>query len=307
MARKKSAKRRRNDMRKVLIFLLIILFIIGAVYYWKTEDQPISSPPYDSGLLRVHFIDVGQGDSIFLQLPNGEDMLIDAGPTDAREIVVNYLQSLDVGEIEYVVATHAHEDHIGGMAYVLQHFTPGIFYTSYTEASNKTYLNMLAAVDKTGLPVTHVAAGFDILRTEDLSVRVLSPSVFDSGNENQNSVIIRVVYGETSFLFTGDAEKKAENAILESVQADVLKVGHHGSSTSSAANFLKRVQPIYAIISVGDGNTYGHPTQKTLSALAKIQAIVYRTDFCGTIIIDSDGAGYQIYTERNAPEYAAAA
>lgn len=238
--------------------------------------------------LRVSFIDVGHGDSEFIELPNGETLLIDAGTNETGADVVSYISSLGYTSIDYVVGTHPHEDHIGGLDDVIRTFDIGSVYMPKVTADTKTFEDVLDAVAEKGLSINTAKAGVSIVDVEDLSVKMLAPVLDEYDNTNDYSAVIKVVYGDTSFLFTGDAEEYAESLITGDVDSDVLKVGHHGSSTSTGEAFLERVSPSYAVISCGLGNSYGHPHTETIEKLGGIP--VFRTDEMGTIVATSEGS-----------------
>lgn len=237
----------------------------------------------------VHYIDVGQGDSTFIELPDGTTMLIDAGEIDQGGNVATYIFSQGYDTIDYVIATHAHSDHIGGLAEVVDSFNVNNFYMTEASATTSVYENMLNAVEESNALVHTVMAGDMILNSGDLSVEVVAPKVFDEEEQNNNSIVIKITYGDIKFLFTGDAEKEEEDGIWTNIKCDVLKIGHHGSNSSTTSNFLKKVEPKYAVISCGLGNSYGHPTDEVLTRLEKNNIEVYRTDLQGTIIASSDG------------------
>lgn len=238
--------------------------------------------------LRVSFIDVGQGDSEFIELPNGETLLIDAGTNETGADVVSYISSLGYTSIDYVVGTHPHEDHIGGLDDVIRTFDIGSVYMPKVTADTKTFEDVLDAVAEKGLSINTAKAGVSIVDGDGLSVKMLAPVLDEYDNTNDYSAVIKVAYGDTSFLFTGDAEEYAESLITGDVDSDVLKVGHHGSSTSTGEAFLERVSPSYAVISCGLGNSYGHPHTETIEKLGGIP--VFRTDEMGTIVATSEGS-----------------
>ena len=240
--------------------------------------------------LKVHFIDVGQGDSIFVELPNGETMLIDAGESDQADKVVTYIHSQGYDSLEYVVATHAHSDHIGGFPDVFDNFEIDNFYMTSAVATTHIYENMLYAAQNSGADIHNVMAGDIILDISDLLVEVVAPKVIDEDEQNNNSIVIKLTYGDNKFLFTGDAEKSEEDGIWTNIKCDVLKVGHHGSDSSSTSNFLKKVEPSYAVISCGLHNSYGHPDDVIIKRLFERNISVFRTDLQGTIVFTSDGS-----------------
>ena len=238
--------------------------------------------------LRVSFIDVGQGDSEFIELPNGETLLIDAGTNETGADVVSYISSLGYSSIDYVVGTHPHEDHIGGLDDVIRTFDVESVYMPKVTADTKTFEDVLDAVDEKGLTINTAKAGVTLVDGDGLSVKMLAPILDEYDNTNDYSAVIRIVYDDTSFIFMGDAEQYAEDLITGDVDSDVLKVGHHGSSTSTGEAFLERVSPSYAVISCGLGNSYGHPHTETIEKLGGIP--VFRTDEMGTIVATSDGS-----------------
>lgn len=244
---------------------------------------------YDPSNLRVHFIDVGQADCSLIQLPGGKSMLIDAGNNDDGADVVHYIMSQGIRKIDIVVGTHPHEDHIGGLDDVIKAFDIGEIYMPKVSHNTKTFRDVLAAVKEKDLKVQSAKAGVELLKESGLEMVMLAPVKEKYDGLNNYSAVIRLVYGETAFLFTGDAEKDSEKEISADVQADVLKIGHHGSSTSTSEDFLKRVNPKYALISCGADNSYDHPHKKTLQKLENAGVTVFRTDVDGTVVFESDG------------------
>lgn len=242
----------------------------------------------------VHFIDVGQGDSTFIELPNGEAMLIDAGESDQANKVITYIHSQGYDTIDYVVATHAHSDHIGGLPDVLENFNIENFYMTSAVATTQIYEKMLYDVQNSGANIHDVMAGDVILDEANLLIEVVGPKVIDEGEQNNNSVIVKLTYGDDKFLFTGDAEKSEEDGVWTNIKSNVLKVGHHGSDSSSTSNFLKKVEPKYAVISCGLYNSYGHPDDTVLKRLSERNIDVFRTDLQGTIVFTSNGSGISV-------------
>lgn len=252
-----------------------------------TSTEPVVTEFTDDML--VHFIDVGQGDSTFIELPNDECMLIDAGESDQADKVVTYIYTQGYDTIDYVVATHAHSDHIGGLPTVLGSFNINNFYMTSAVATTQIYENMLYAVEDSGADIHSVMAGDVILNEANLLIEVVAPKAIDDEEQNNNSIVVKLTYGDDKFLFTGDAEKSEEDGIWTNIKCDVLKIGHHGSDSSSTSNFLKKVEPTYAVISCGLNNSYGHPTSDVLKRLDDRNIDVYRTDIQGTIIFTSNG------------------
>lgn len=270
-------------MKKQLLILMIILMAVTGC------TQTVTSPDTSTdGILKVHFLDVGQADSIFIQLPNNETMLIDAGNNGDGETIVAYLKTQKVTKIDYLIGTHPHEDHIGGMDTVISNFSIGNVYMPKKSQTTKTFEDVLVAVQEKGLTIKTAKAGVVILNEAGLEIRILSPISSEYEDLNNYSAVIKLTYQNKVFLFTGDAETLVEKQ-LSNVDADLLKIGHHGSDTSSSSDFIKAVSPQYAIISVGEDNKYGHPNQSVLDTLSINGIEVYRTDELGTIIATSDG------------------
>ena len=241
--------------------------------------------------LTVHYIDVGQGDSEFIELPNGETMLIDAGNSQNAADIISYIQNKGYSKIDYIVATHPHADHIGGMTDILGSFTIGKMYMPKKQHNTKAFEGLLDVIEQNSIGLYTAKAGTSILATDDLNISILSPISDSYSDLNDYSAVVKITYKGTSFLFMGDAESVVENELLQEksdINADVLKVGHHGSSYSSTVDFIKSVAPKYAVISCGANNQYGHPHAETLVTLNSFNINTYRTDESGTIIITSD-------------------
>jgi competence protein ComEC len=257
-----------------------------------SSTSSTSSQKYGAKL-KVHYIDVGQGDSEFIELPNGQCMLIDAGVPDQGSTVVNYIKKLGHNKIDYLIATHPHNDHIGGMTDVINNFSIGNFYMPHTSSSDtpttKVYEKLLSALSSKNISVHTAKAGVSIIKYGNLSANLIAPCGTNYGDLNQYSAVMMLQYGNNKFLFMGDAGNVSEDQITADIKADVLKVGHHGSKTATSQSFLNKVKPKYAVIEVGSGNSYGHPTAQTLNRLQAIETTIYRTDECGTIIFTSDG------------------
>lgn len=254
-----------------------------------------------SGELSVHFLNVGCADSIYINC--GEyDVLIDAGNEGINNKPVAYLRENGVEKLDLIIATHPDKDHIGGMADVVEAFAVERFWTPQLKPklvpTSGFYTDLLDGLDRRSVPVTNPWAGKQ-LKLGDLLFTVLSPSKLYS-DTNDSSLVVRLSFGKNSFLFTGDAEKKAEGDMLKSgmnLKADVLKVGHHGSKSSSSKDFLKAVDPQYAVISVGD-NSYGLPRKAVIKRIEKLGTTVYRTDRYGTVVFYSDGEALTVHTQR---------
>ena len=241
----------------------------------------------NSDLMWVHFIDVGQADSTFIELGNGQTILIDAGEPHNASTIINYIKDREYSKIDFVIATHPHEDHIGGMADVLDSFTIGKMYMPKQAHTISAFDNMLDSIEDNGIDLYTAKAGVNILTTEAIQIDLLAPLEDSYSNLNNVSAVVRIRYGETVMLFTGDAEQEIETQLLDSdIDADVLKVGHHGAGSSSAPSFIKEVSPKVAVIS--SGGEYGHPHSDTLAILKDVGAEIYRTDEQGTIVVTAD-------------------
>ena len=250
----------------------------------------------------MHFIDVGQALSVLVEC-DGQFMLYDGGNVDDGSLVVSYLQNQGVEELQYVFCSHAHEDHVGGLAAALAYFPAYHVYSPVTEASTKCFQDFVKYTRQQGLQVEVPAAG-TVWQLGSATVTMLGP-VAQYSDTNDTSIVLRIDYGSTSFLLTGDMEKTAETDLVNSganLKADVLQVGHHGSSTSTGYLFLNAVLPEMAVISCGVGNKYGHPHEETLSILRDAGVDLYRTDLQGTITIGSDGQNYTVGYEHFVPD-----
>ena len=255
--------------------------------------EPASTEPTGEimGDLQIHFIDVGQADSILVDC-GGEVMLVDGGNVADGQLVVSYLEQLGIEELEYVISTHPHEDHVGGLAAVMAVFPTKHVYSPMNNYGSKAFDNFLYYVDQQGLQL-HMPLADEQFTLGGAVVTVLGP-VFTYPDVNDMSIVLRIDYGETSFLLTGDMERNAEEGMLnyhkgKDMKVDVLKVGHHGSSTSTGYLLLHETDPDYAVISVGTGNDYGHPHEETLSKFRDADITTFRTDKLGTVIATSDG------------------
>lgn len=283
-----------KKQKRILSAVICVLLLLAGLAEWYFTRP---GPQID---LDVHFIDVGQGDSI-LVVCNGEAMLIDGGNNDAEDIVPDYLRRQGVTHLNYIVATHPHADHIGGLDAVARAVSADTVYTSCVDYDTKSFRDFLTDV---------TAGGGEVLfpdpdSTFDLggaTVTVLGPRTYNVPESwNNASIVLRLVYGGTSFLFTGDMEQAEETELLEAgcdVSCDVLKVGHHGSSTSSGYRLLYEAAPTAAVISCGAGNDYGHPHKEALARLqdAGVSRIL-RTDESGTVVFHSDGTNLTYTTE----------
>ena len=275
----------------------------------KTTDvvnSPVKPSPVDEGAeieqtrepnFEIHFLDVGQAEST-LVICDGHAMLVDGGNVDDSDFMYSYLRRHDIKELDYVVCSHPHIDHVGGLAGALNFAVADKVYSRETFYDTKAFSNFLKYVSKQGLELTVPDDG-DTFELGSAEVQIIGPINYRADNMNNNSTVLRIVYGDTTFLLTGDMEYEEENDLVNSnyeLKSDVLKVCHHGSDTSSSYSFLYEVEPQIAVISVGE-NPYGHPSERVLSRLEDCGAAVFRTDERGTIIITSDGENLSVKTE----------
>ncbi|MFD3271539.1 ComEC/Rec2 family competence protein [Paenibacillus dendritiformis] len=277
-----------------------LYIVIGLVLVLLTACAPASlptatetTPPQQAaaGTLQVYYLDVGQGDSTYIRTPQGQHILIDGGDNHKGQTVVDYLEHLGVTQLDVVIATHPDADHIGGLDTVIDAIPVKSVYAPRVSHTTQTYKDFLLAVKNRGLKIKSAKAGLE-LPLDGVKAEFVAPVAEYGKDLNAWSAVLRLSYGNTSFLFTGDAEKRSETDMLkqpEQLRADVLKVGHHGSDTSTSQEFLDAVQPTYAVISAGVDNKYGHPKKDVMNRLKKANIEIYRTDKQGTIIAISDG------------------
>jgi len=285
----------------ILLGMFILILISGCTTQETTKEInagfPIDSEEkqtkFQSEILEVHYLDVGQGDSILIKLPNSQTMLIDAGGNSAADSVLNYLKNQGIKRLDHVIGTHPHEDHIGGLDVVINSLDIGNVYLPKVTHTSKSFEDLLLAIKKKDLKATEAKAGVELKIGEGVTAVFLAPTKSGYESLNDYSAVIKLTYGQTGFLFTGDAEEKSEGEMLQQsrtqLEADVLKVGHHGSVSSTSEPFLDAVSPEFAIISVGKGNDYGHPHQEIIKRLEEKGVQYFRTDFRGTIIAVSNG------------------
>lgn len=251
-----------------------------------------------NGELKIHFINVGQADSILLQQGNAA-MLIDAGNNSDAELVQKYIKDQGITKLDFVIGTHPHEDHIGGLDYIINNFPIDKLYMPKITSNTKTFEDVVSAISNKGLNITTPTTGSSF-KFGEANCTILAPNSNSYENLNNYSIVIKITFGNNSFMFEGDAEAISEMEMVKKgfdIKADLLKVGHHGSSSSTCANFLSAVNPQFAVISVGEDNTYGHPHEGTMNRLKTRGIPVYRTDQCGTIICTSDGTNIKFNTK----------
>lgn len=312
MSRRKKFK---NKNLFITTLILLLLFVSAIVFYSDNPSIPtlnniynffnISNgtvnEDYESYPLSIHILNVGKADAIYIK-SNENNLLIDSGDTDTKEQVVQYLKNNNVKKLDLIIATHPHKDHIAGMPNVINTFSIDKFImpdlSEDIVPTSKTYTSMLKSLNDNNVPVEKPIPG-DTFDIGDLNIEILGP-VNKYENLNDNSVVAKITYKNTSFLFTGDAEKDSEADLISSganLKSTVLKVGHHGSKTSSTQKFLSAISPKYAVISVGpDSNNL--PKDSTIERLKKNNIETYRTDKNGTVVFVSDGDNIDVFTEK---------
>ena len=276
--------RRRKILPMLIIFIIGLLLISNIVL--KSEKTSLDT----SNKMLIHFINVDQGDAILVQV-NNRNLLIDSGPSSSKENLFNYLNLINVKTFNYIIATHPHEDHIGNMSSIINNYKVLNFYSPKATSNTKAFETMVESLSRKSLKINVIKANIDSIDLgENTKVEFFSPNNSTYDNINNYSPIFKITYGKTSFLFTGDAEELIESEVINNsynIKADLLKIGHHGSSTSTSKRFFESVNPKISVISVGENNTYNHPTEEVLSTIASSK--ILRTDLDGTILITSDG------------------
>lgn len=308
---KKSSKRKRRKQRQDQIEhfgkLVIIALLLLALYIYDYNTRFSGTIHYGDGTPNpqtsavVHFIDVGQADAACIVLPSGEAILIDAGSNASEDHLLSYLARYGIRHIQYAVFTHPHEDHIGGADAVFRACKIDKVIMPNVTSNTSTYDILLDCIAEEGSTVQYAAPGNTYI-VGDASFTILGPVTCDDENLNDASIILSFCYGDTTFLFTGDAELTAESAAMvcnpTAFNADVLKVGHHGSSTSSSDLFLAAVTPDVAVISCGAFNEYGHPHTAVLERIGQYTNHIFRTDELGSIRVCSDGKTLLVQSDR---------
>lgn len=282
-------------MKSKKSILFIILFLLASIGYFLYNNNNFSFALEDGSSkfsedineeLEVYFLDVGQADSMLIRNKN-KNMLIDAGNNNDGDYLVSYFKSIGIEKFDYVVGTHAHEDHIGGMDNIIDNFEIGKFYMPDKITTTKTFRDVLDALERKQIKFNVPEIG-DELSFGDVNIGVIYVSSDDELNDT--SIVLKLIYKDISMLFMGDASTKVEEKILlQDLKSDVLKVGHHGSIYSTSEDFIKKVEPKISIIEVGKNNNYGHPRYEVIERLKNIGSKVYRTDEDGTIKVSSDG------------------
>lgn len=303
----KNMKKHKGNKKAQFITVIIFALIAISSFVFETDyfDKILGSSPnkYSTveGTLEVSYLDVGQGDSAYIRV-NDFDILIDAGPKSDSDKLIKQLKAKNIDDFEMVIATHPHEDHIGGMVKVFEEYDVKSFYMPSVTNTTKTFENMVKAVADEGIKIQQIKEGMHFDLGKGARIDVYSP-IYESYEEfNDYSPIMKLTFGDTELIFTGDAEAHAEADVVakypNDLKADVLKFGHHGSSTSSTDEFLQSVSPEYGIISCGADNKYGHPHKETLNKINKYNIKSYRTDTQGQITLTSDGKNISITTEK---------
>ena len=277
------------------LWVLVAALVLTATVYTGPVRTSAASPGF-----QIDFIDVGQGDATLVKC-DGHNMLVDGGTAESSSLIYSYFKSNGIKHLDYMVATHPDADHIGGLAGALNYATVDTAYCPFTSYDTKTFASFTKYLAKQNKTITVPSAG-DSFGLGSAEVTVVGPISISADDTNNSSIVLRIVYGKTSFLLTGDAEHDEEREIIDSgadIASTVLKVGHHGSSSSTSIYFLREAAPVYAVISVGEGNSYGHPTEQTLSRLRDADVKTYRTDMQDDIICTSDGKNVKFKTEKN--------
>ena len=295
MSKRRSKKNDKQIITIISFLIVLATAILGGELFLKTDKNSEATQASSNVLsdkLEVDFIDVGQADSILVSNKN-ETMLIDAGNNENGNDVVKFIKEKGIAKINYLVGTHPHADHIGGLDDVINSdLEIENVYMPKIQTNTKTFEDVLDSLKNKNLKVTAPKKG-DTFKIGEANCEVMTDTILDKENLNLSSIVIRLEFGENSFLFMGDAETENEKTI-NWPKTNLLKVGHHGSNTSSSQSFLNQVKPEYAIIMAGKDNSYGLPKQKILDGLNKIGAKIYRTDELGTIVVISDGKTIEV-------------
>ena len=284
-------------IKKALIFLLVLLLLF--VSCKQPIEDSVNLPLSSSSNFTIYYIDVNQGDCS-LVVCDGYTMLIDGGSVAESSKIYSFLKNNNISHLDYIVATHAHEDHVGGLSGALNYASVDVAFSPVTEYQSNAFSDFIKYLSKQNVSIT-VPTYKDTFSLGSATVTILGP-IMPAEETNNTSIVLRITYGNTSFLFTGDSQRQEEQDILEeglALSSSVLKVAHHGSDTSTSYLFLNEIMPKYAVISCGKDNMYGHPHESVLSRLRDAEVEIYRTDLQGTIICKSDGDAISFTTERN--------
>lgn len=295
-------RKRRKKQNKWLCMLALL--ILAETLAFQDPEEPSRATVHDLQMeelsedssLRVHFLDVGQGDATLITC-DGQNMLIDAGNNDKGTQIQLYLEKLGIERLDYVIGTHPDADHIGGLDVILYKFDCGTIFMPDLEKDTRTYEDVVQTLKYKNYKSSQPEVG-DSYVLGSAVFTIVAPGLDYGEDANNASIGILLQHGENHFLFTGDAEEESEQAMLESgidLSADVFKAAHHGSSTANTEEFLEAVSPTYAVISCGEDNSYGHPHREVMEEFSQMGIEVWRTDEDGTIVAASDGKEIQIY------------
>lgn len=272
----------------------------GYTVQWNGETRNVNITSPETELLTVHYIDVGQADAILIEADD-KTMLIDGGNVEDSDLIYSYLKKENIDYIDYVLATHIHEDHVGGLSGALSKAKVGKIFANASDTDAEFYQNFLTKAVEQGLTISSPTET-QKFKLGSATVELFIPTDYKTADTNNTSILVKITFGSMSFLFTGDAEMSAEKNFVEqgiNLKSTVLKAGHHGADTSSSYQFLKEVMPEYVVISVGADNSYGHPDENALSRFKDVGAKVLRTDMQGDIVIESDGTSITVKTEKS--------
>ena len=301
----KFSKKEINYLKIIVVVAIVLYLIFGtslnkeiknssANIKTAINEKTTTKKIELDGTLKVYFIDVGQADSILITTSN-HNMLIDAGNNEDGKLLVEYIKNLGIEKFDYVVGTHPHEDHIGGMDDIINSFEINKYLMPDKLSTSKTFEDVLDALMDNNMKYTVPNKG-DNLELGDANLKVIHVGS-NSSDANDSSIVLKLIYGNNTFLLTGDATKKVEKEMLnDDIKSDVLKVGHHGSEYSTSDEFLEKVNPKFAVIEVGKNNIYNHPVKLTLDKFNLKNIKIYRTDLDGTIIFTSDGNTLDVKT-----------
>lgn len=278
-------------LKVVAVIMFSALILIGC-----SKDENL----IDNGQLEVSVINVGQGDAIFIKTPDNKNILIDSGSREDKDKLYEFLKSKNIKNIDLLVGTHPHEDHIGNMASVIRDYTIGQVYMPKVTHTTKTFKNVMEAIKEKSVSLKAPSVG-DTLDFNGAIFKILAPNSGKYKDINNYSIVMKLTYKNNSFLFMGDAEKESEKEIIkkgETLKADVIKLGHHGSSTSNTKEFIEKVNPKYAVASCGKNNEYGHPHKEVVKLLGNLNIKLYKTYESGTVTFTSNGSNITVNTQN---------
>ncbi|OPJ55587.1 ComEC family competence protein [Alkalithermobacter paradoxus] len=290
-------------MKEILIALLILVLLLLIGCESLDASRQINELTLNQPL-SVHFIDVGQGDSTLIITPDNKTMLIDAGDNNSGKTVHDYLKKHNINKIDVLIGTHPDADHIGGLDYIIHNFEIGDFYMPRKSHTTKTFKDVLVAAKNKGLKIKEGKYGVNFNLGDYVICKMLNPVNVYGDNNNLWSIVVKLEYDQKSFMFTGDAEYPNEIDMINSgsnLKSNILKLGHHGSSSSTSEDFLRAVSPHIAVVSCKYKNQYGHPHKEVLDILKNCNIPLYRTDEQGTIVFFSDGK--KIWTDKKPGTY----